>query len=89
MSFHQRWFDRKSPRKATSTRLTRPRPHTVRQRLAVTALESRIVPAPVMTSVSNNGPGYEGGQVTIIGVAWAGGPGLFYEFDFEIGRAHV
>jgi hypothetical protein len=49
----------------------------------MTALESRLVPAPVMVSVSNTGPVPEGSPVTIIGGATAGGPGLFYEFDFN------
>ncbi|HEX4590087.1 MAG TPA: hypothetical protein VH120_09175, partial [Gemmataceae bacterium] len=83
MSFHQRWFGRKPRYLPASTPQPRLRRGPVRPRLAVTSLESRIVPAPVMTSVGNFGPVSEGSPVTIVGTASAGGPGLFYEFDFN------
>jgi hypothetical protein len=51
--------------------------------LAVTALECRINPTPVIVEVNNTGPVYEGSPVTILPVALFGGPGLFYEFDFD------
>ena len=83
MSLYRLWFGRKYGLIPKSIRPSRRRPRAVRPRLGLTTLDSRIVPAPVMVSASNNGPVSEGAPATIIGVATAGGPGLFYEFDFN------
>src|SRR5581483_6235489 len=56
---------------------------TARRPLHVTALEDRIVPAPVINSVFNTGPADEGSSVMIAASATSNAGGLYYEFDYN------